>query len=219
MTYKTLLRRTTVGVAMIAALATTPLSAQESGSSGSGESQTQSPGAAQMIIPDQRVVSVGETEITGADVSEFIESFPPRLRQQPPQMLISMAVQNMVLRELLLQEAEAQNLGEDPEVQSIVEQAADVAREDAMVQVYLVRELEKRVTDEAVQQTYDQIAEQTEEELPPLEDVRLQIVQQLQQQAVQGVQQDLASGVEIVFYGPDGEPMEASADETSADNQ
>ncbi|WP_143042311.1 hypothetical protein [Citreimonas salinaria] len=94
--------------------------------------------------------------------------------------------------------------------------------EDEGPQVYLVRELENRVTDEAVQQTYDQIdqiAEQTEEELPPLEDVRLQIVQQLQQQAVQGHQQDLASDVEIVFYGPDGEPVEASADETSSDDQ
>lgn len=218
MTSKSLLRRTTVGIAMIAALATTPLAAQESGSSGSGESQTQS-GAVQLINPDQLVAPVGETEIIGADVSEFIDSLPPRMRQQPPQMLISMAVQKMVLRELLLQEADTQNLGEDPEVQSIVEQAGDVAREDAMVQVYLMRELETRVTDEAVQQTYDQIAEQTEEELPPLEDVRLQIEQQLQQQAVQGVQQDLAGDVEIVFYGPDGEPMEAGTDEMSSDSQ
>ncbi|MEI4263639.1 hypothetical protein [Roseovarius sp. D0-M9] len=218
MTSKTLLHRTTVGIAMIATLATTPLAAQESGSSGSSESQTQAD-ATQLINPDQRIASVGETEIIGSDVSEFIDSLPPRMRQQPPQVLISMAVQQTVLRELLLQEAEAQNLGEDPEVQSIVEQSADVAREDAMVQVYLVRELENRVTDEAVQQTYDEIAEQTEEELPPLEDIRLQIEQQLQQQAVQGVQQDLAADVEIVFYGPDGEPMEAGSDEMSSDNQ
>ncbi|MDG4647919.1 hypothetical protein P6F26_05640 [Roseibacterium sp. SDUM158017] len=211
MTSKVLLRRTTVGIAMIAALATTPLTAQESGSSGSGESQTQS-SVSQLISPDQLVASVGEAEISGADVTEFIESLPPGMRQQPPQMLISMAVQQIVLRELLLQEAEAQNLGEDPEVELIVEQAADVAREDALVQVYLVREIEARVTDEAVQQTYDQIAEQTEEELPPLEDVRLQIEQQLQQQAVRGIQQDLAADVEIVFYGPDGEPMEAGTD-------
>lgn len=211
MTTQTLLRRTTVGIAMIAALATSPLAAQESESSGSAESQAQSD-ASQLINPEQLVASVGETEITGADVSEFIDSLPPQMRQQPPQIVISMAVQQMVLRELLLQEAEAQNLGDDPEVQSIVEQAAEMALEDAMVQVYLVRELETRVTDEAVQETYDQIAEQTEEKLPPLEDVRLQIKQQLQQQAVQGVQQDLAADVEIVFYGPDGEPMEAGTD-------
>ena len=83
MTTKTLLRRTTVGIAMIAALATTPLAAQESGSSGSAESQTQSD-ASQLINPEQLVASVGETEITGADVSEFIDSLPPQMRQQPP---------------------------------------------------------------------------------------------------------------------------------------
>lgn len=218
MTSKALLRRTTVTIATIASLAATPLVAQEGGSSGSSEGQTQSD-ATQMIDPDQLVASVGETEIVGSDVSEFIDSLPPRMRQQPPQMLISMAVQQVVLRELMLQDAKAQNLDEDPEVQSIVEQSSDVAREDAMVQVYLARELETRVTDEKVQQTYDQVAEQTEEELPPVEDVRLQIKQQLQQQAVQGVQQDLAADVEIVFYGPDGEPMEAGTDEMPSDTQ
>ncbi|MBS1302011.1 hypothetical protein [Loktanella sp. SALINAS62] len=196
---------------MIAALATTPLTAQESETTAPSESQSQ-PSASQMISPDQLVASVGETEIIGSDVSEFIESLPPGMREQPPEMLISMAVQQIVLRELLLQEAEAQNLGEDPEVESIVAQSDDMTRDDAMVQVYLTREIEDSVTDEAVQQTYDQIAEQTEEDLPPLEDVRLQIEQQLQQQTVEGLRQDLAANVEIVFYGPDGEPMVAGSD-------
>ncbi len=234
MIFETHMRRTTASIALIAALAASPVAAQDNSATASSESQNQS-GVTQSMNSDQPVASVGDTEITGADLVAFIDSLPPRMREQPPQMVVSMALQQVVLRELLLQEAEAQNLGEDTQVQTMVDEAANVAREDAMVQVYLQRELASRVTDEAVQQAYDQVAEQSEQELPPLEQVRPQIEQQLQQQAVQSLRQELAADVEVVIYGPDGEPMPgdsqsgeanpgdagsaSGSDETSSDSQ
>ena len=211
MTFETNLRRGTTVLALTTALAATPLTAQETASGDNGNDDSDASEPADTTNADQRVASVGDTDITGADVTAFIETLPPRMRQQPPQMLTSVALQQLVLRELLLQEAMAEDLGEDPEVITLVEEAADIAREDAMVQVYLQRELEARVTDEAVQQTYDRLVEQSDQELPPLEQVRAQIERQLQQQAVQAVQQDLAADVDVIVYGPDGEPMQSDA--------
>jgi hypothetical protein len=164
--------------------------------------------------PDTLIVTVGEERITGADVVATIDTLPPQLRQQPPALLIPMAVDSLVTRELILQEARAQNLAEDPEVRSLADASAEIAEEDAMVQVYLQRELESRVTDEAVQGAYDALAQSVQAQgaqtqLPPLEQVRPQIERQLQQQALQGLRSELASDVAVVFYGPDGQPMQA----------
>lgn len=160
---------------------------------------------------DTLVATVGEGRITGGDVMAMIGALPPQLRQQPPEMLVPMAVDSLVLRELIVQEARAQNLAEDPEVQALVETAGQAAQEDAMVQVYLQRELGSRVTDEAVQQAYDAVAQTAQGQLPPLEQVRPQIEQQLQQQALQGLRAELEGDVVVVFYGPDGRPMQAGA--------
>lgn len=215
MTFETTLCRCTAVLALTTTIAATPLAAQET-ASGNNDAATSE--ATDTTSADQRVASVGETDITGADVTAFIETLPPRIREQPPQMITSIALQQLVLRELLLQEAMAENLGEDPEVVTLVEEAADVAREDAMVQVYLQRELDARVTDEAVQQTYDRLVEQSDQELPPLEQVRPQIERQLQQQAVRAVQKDIAADVDVIVYGPDGAPMQSdqSTEDSSA---
>lgn len=160
---------------------------------------------------DTLIATVGEERITGADVVATISALPPQLRQQPPEMLVPMAVDSLVLRELILGEARAQNLAEDPEVRTLADASAQVAEEDAMVQVYLQRELESRVTDQAVQQTYDALVQSVPEQqgqLPPLEQVRPQIEQQLRQQALQGLRSELQGDVVVVLYGPDGQPMQ-----------
>ncbi len=163
--------------------------------------------------PDQLIATVDGSEITAADVQAAINALPPQMRQRmPDDMLASMAVDQLVLRQLILDEAESQNLSDDPEVQELIEQNERANEEDAILQVYVQRELEGAVTDEAVQETYDEVAAQSEQEVPPLEEVRPQIEQQLRQQRLAEVRDNLMQDVEIVYYGPDGEPMEASTE-------
>ena len=158
------------------------------------------------------IVTVGDTEILGSDVSTAISLLPPQLRQQPPEMLVPMAVNQLISRELILRAAMAESLNEDPEVVALVTEAQNASEEDAMVQVWLQRKLDESVTDQSVQQMYDEIKANTDQEIPPLEDVRVQIEQQLRQDAFNTLQEDLRSDVEIVFYGPDRKPQTASSD-------
>ena len=167
-------------------------------------------GAAQA---DPLIVTVGDTKITASDIEAALMAFPPQIRQtQPPEMLIPMAVEQLILRELVLQAAMSDNLAEDEDVQRILEEDDQRTEEDAMVQVYVEREMEGVVTEEAVQQAYDAVAENSETEVPPLDAVRPQIERQLQQQRMTEMGERLGQSVEIVFYGPDGQPQQAESD-------
>ncbi|MDT0681050.1 hypothetical protein RM543_00005 [Roseicyclus sp. F158] len=169
-----------------------------------------SPTEAMGMSDDQPVATVGNTEITGGDLARFIEGLPAEMQEQPPELLMSMSAQQLILRELLLQKADAENLSDDAEVQSLTDGSGAMDGENAMIRVYLDREMETRVTDEAVQALYDEAAAQAGEgeELPPLADVRPQIEQQLQREAIQSIQAELAAETEVTIYGPDGEPIE-----------
>ncbi len=203
---------TSNGEEMDSAQSETGSSDMQSGSdASSGDSQSAEGGAEGSMDGDRLIATVDGTEITAADVQTAIEGLPAQVRQQmPPEQLASMAVDQLVLRQLILDEAEADNLSEDPEVQELIEQNQRANEEDAILQVYVERQLEGAVTDEEVQQTYDQISSQSEQEVPPLEAVRPQIEQQLRQQRLGEVRDELMQDVEITYYGPDGEPMEAS---------
>lgn len=184
---------------------TTQGQTQQQAASGAnqGQAQTQD-GQAQ---PDALIVTVGDARIMTSDVMEAIQALPPQLRNRPPQMLVPSAVDQLVLRELILRQAMAENLAEDPEVVALVEQAGQSAQQEAMVQVWFQRALQEAVTDQAVQQLYGQLQQNAETELPPLEDLRPQIEQQLQRQAVEDIRTGLEDDVRVVFYGPDGQPL------------
>lgn len=224
---RTFLRTSVTGVALAAVLGMTPVAAQQSTQGGgSGEpgqqgsaQQAQQGGTEQAMSPDTVIATVGGSDIVGADLIAFLETLPPQMRQQPPQMLLSMGVEQLVLRELFLQEAQSQNLSQDPRVTAIVEEAGQTVQEDAMVEVYLQDQLDSRVTDEAVQQTYEQLQSQAPEgeSLPPLEEVRSQIEQQLRQQALLSIREDLTEGAEVIFYGAGGVPMDESASGSQSD--
>lgn len=223
-------------IAAILGTAAVPALAQDSGSSGSDQSQTESmdggatdsegsatgemgtetDGAADskagdmmQTQEDSKIAEVGGTEIMRSDVMRAIQSLPPQMQQMPPQRLVPMAIDQLVMRELILQAAQDEGLAEDPEVTQMIEDNAQAGEEDAMVQVWLKRELEGSITDDAVQTAYDEIKESSEQEVPPLEDVRPQIEQQLRRDAFSGIREELQEGVEVTYYGPDGEPMEA----------
>lgn len=191
-------------------------SAEDGETGGNGDalgSQRQGP------AEDQLVATVGDAEIRGADVLTVIGMLPEPMRAQPQEVLVPMAVDQLVFRELVLQEARAQNLDEDEEVQSMVEESGAAAEEDAMVQVWMRRELEQAVGDEQVQQVYEQLKERAGGEAPPIEQVRPQIEQHLSQQAVLDLRQSLAEGVSIVLYDPSGNPIEMSADGGQGEGQ
>jgi hypothetical protein len=161
---------------------------------------------------DMVIVRVGDTDIRGSDISGAISLLPPQLQKQPTEMLVPMAVNQLIARELILKAAMADNLAEDAEVVALVDGAQMASEQDAMVQVWLQRELAGRVTDQDVQAEYDEIKANSEQEIPPLEAVRAQIEQQLRQEAFIGLEEDLRKDVEIVYYGPDGKPQTASSD-------
>lgn len=152
------------------------------------------------------VVTVGDAEIVGADVMTVINMMPQEMQSQPSETLVPMAIEQLILRELIVAEARSEDLSEDPDVIALVEGDAQAPEEDAMVQVWLDRELSDVVTDEAVQDLYDEAAEQ--QDLPPLEEARPQIEQALIQQAIQDIRNDLEEDVEVVFYDESGEPLE-----------
>ena len=177
----------------------------QGGQSGDGQQQA---GQNQAPASDQLVATVGDAEIRGADVLTVIGMLPEPLRAQQPDMLVPIALDQLIFRELILQQAREQNLKQDPEVHSLVQQSSASAEEDALMQVWLRRELESAVSDQAVQQTYDQLSQNATSQVPPLEQIRPQIEQHLRQQAVADLRQRLAQEAEIVLYDPSGQPIQ-----------
>ena len=209
----------------IAALISLPLAsgiafaqqAQDAGQTGQSATQSQdttqqpstpSAGEAGDQQTDTVLATVGDAEIRGSDVMTIVGMLPPQLQSQPPQMLVPLALEQLILRELILEEARGQNLVDDPEVVALVQSSTQTAADDAMVQVWIDRELADVVTDEAVQQVYDQAQSQGTQNLPSLEGVRPQIEQHLRQQAMQELRTRLREGADIVLYDPTGRPIE-----------
>lgn len=167
------------------------------------------------IITDMStvVVSVGDTDITAGQVRDMLSSMPPQVQTQPMELLVPLAVEELVMRELVLQAAEAEGLADSPEVQEMANGgASEEALENAMITTYVGERMQDVATDEAVQAAYDEAAANTTEEIPPLDDVRPQIEQQLQQRRLIEIRDELKSEFDVVYYGPDGEPREDGAD-------
>ena len=166
--------------------------------------------------PDTVVATVGESEIRSSDVMTVIGMLPPQLQSQPVQMLVPMALEQLILRELILEEARGLDLANDPDVVALVEDAGQSAQDDAMVQVWLDREFANAVTDQAVQQVYDEAQAKAEQELPAVEQLRPEIEQYLRQQKMQEIQARLRQGAEVVFYDPSGQPVQQQGDAQQA---
>ncbi len=136
-----------------------------------------------------------------------ISMLPPQLQQQPPEMLVPIALDQLVMRELILQEAKDAGLENDPAVSSLSADASQSARENAMVQAWLDQRLGQAVTDQKVKQTYDAVKQQLGDQAPPMDELRPQIEQELRQQAFLDLSRDLQADADITLYGPDGQPV------------
>lgn len=200
----------------VAALLALPLSAGVAFAQQSdGAGQVRQPAdQAQGQEGDALLATVGDAEIRGSDVMTLIGTLPQQMQAQPAQMLVPAALEHLILRELVLEEARSENLAEDPEVIALVEGAASGAEEDAMVQVWIERELAGAVTDAEVERIYGTLQPQGNQAVPPMSELRPQIEQQLRQQAMQAIGNMLRQDATVVFYDPSGQPIQQ--DETQA---
>ena len=152
--------------------------------------------------PDAVVVTVGDAEIFGSDVMRAIGALPQPMREQPAELLLPMALQQLVLRELILERARSEKLADDPDFAEMAEQANAQAEENALVQFWLEREMADATSDAAVNTAYEQITRNSQGDVPPLEMARPQIEQELQRRAMTRIRADLqAQGPEITFAG------------------
>lgn len=212
-----LLRSTALTAAFGVSLSAGPALAQESQSQPQAQQGTSS---SQQAQDNRKVATVNGNEIVADDVRQFVDTLPDQLRRsQPPEMILSTAVQQLVMRELILEQARNANLSEDQRVKDLVAQTTQDAQDDAMVQVWLEQKFAEDITDEAVQGAYDALRATSAQELPPLEQVRPQIEQQLRQQAYADLRGELQQGADIVFYDATGNPMDeqSGANESSSD--
>lgn len=188
---------------------------QQSGQTDQAQTQDESTGEQQAVTgtgqeEDAVVARVGDTDIMRSEVLSVIGTLPPNMQEQPAETLIPLAVEQLVLRELILQEAREAGLENDPDVALLTgdPDAPEEARENAMVQVWLDRELEGSVTDQAVQDTYGQVQSELGDQAPPLEQIRPQIEQEVRRQAFAEISDELHSDADVTLFGPDGEPIE-----------
>ena len=177
----------------------------------SGEAVPGSQQPGETMAGDSIVARVGDKEIMQSDVVGVIEALPPEIKEQPPETLVPLAVEQLILRELLLEKAKQEGLESDPEVEALMAGAGaegEDARENAMVQIWLDRELEGAVTDQAVEQTYKDVQDQFGEDVPPMADIRPQLEEEVRRQAFLDLSVELQEEGDVTLYGPDGEPVQ-----------
>jgi len=217
------------GVAAIALTLGAPALAQNTGANeeqatGTGQQMQQSGAAADSAAggvtapagQNLLIVTVGGAEIREADVMAALQSLPPQARQQPPQVLVPAVVNQLILRELVLEEARDEGLEEDPEVTALAGGVGggDEALEQALVQIWFQRELDDRVGEDDIAAAYEDMQEANPDMQQPLADVRPQIETMLQREAAAAVGAELREDAEITFYDEAGNPVEQTQEES-----
>jgi peptidyl-prolyl cis-trans isomerase C len=113
---------------------------------------------------DVVVGRVNGVEIRRSEVMAVIETLPDQYRQLPGNYLFELVLTQIIDRKLMVAAAETAKLDDDPEVK----QRLAMAREQALQEVWLSREIEKSVTEDKLRERYNKmIAEQ-----PPEEEIR-----------------------------------------------
>lgn len=113
---------------------------------------------------DPVVATVNGDPIYQSEVIAAIETLPPQVRQLPQQMLLPAVADQIATGRLIAEQARAQGLNDDPEVEARLQQA----RTNILQEVWLDRQVQERLTDERIDAAYDAWLEQN----PPQEQVR-----------------------------------------------
>ncbi|HUF56033.1 MAG TPA: hypothetical protein VMM55_05665 [Thermohalobaculum sp.] len=197
-----------VGAPPVLAQSEAETQSQDQMQSGSGSEamQSQATGDGQEQS-DGLVATVGDTEIRQSDVLVAIEGLPQGVQQTPPQMLLPAVVDQLIMRRLIVEEARAEGLESDSEVQELAEADSDSAMEQALVEVWLKRELEERVTEPDVDKAVEEL-QATNPDVGDAPTIVPQVRQALQVQAMTDISDELRQDAEITFYGPDGQPVD-----------
>ncbi len=107
---------------------------------------------------------VNGAEIRRSEVTAVMESLPEQYRQLPGNYLFDLVLSQIIDRKLMAAAAETAKLGDDPEVR----RRLAMAREQALQEAWLGKEIEKGVTEEKLRDRYKKmVAEQ-----PAAEEVR-----------------------------------------------
>ena len=101
---------------------------------------------------DPVVAKVGDTEIHASDVKEASAGLPEQLRGMPPQMVYPMLLDQLIDRRALVIEAQKEKLQDDPAVEKQISRARDTALQNAL----LSRDIAPTLTEQAIKARYDQ---------------------------------------------------------------
>ncbi len=105
-----------------------------------------------VIEPGNPVVAkVDGQDITRLDVFSFIQTLPPNTRQMPVEQLFPLAVDQVVNAQIINEKVKGVNLDSDP----LVKEQLAAAKANIVRNVFMQKEVEKKVTDERLQQVYE----------------------------------------------------------------
>jgi peptidyl-prolyl cis-trans isomerase C len=99
------------------------------------------------------VAVVNGEEVRRSDVEAVARSLPEQMRQAPLEQIYPMLLDRVIDFKLLADEAESQNLGDDPEVQPALELARESVLRDAMLR----RKIEEGSTEDALKARYEDL--------------------------------------------------------------
>ena len=101
--------------------------------------------------PDTVIAKVGPDSIHYSDLQDAMQTLPEQLRAMPPAMLYPMLLDQLVDRDVIVLQAKKDKLQDDPKVQQAIQQATNMALQNAL----LTREIQPSLTPEAIQARYD----------------------------------------------------------------
>lgn len=203
-----------VGIAtLLACGALTPAAAQEAATETPAESDAAAPAGAEPeeAAADPLIARVNGTDIRESDVRSMISKLPQQIQQLPPQTVVAIAVEQLVNQELLLQEAQAQDTGQDPEVQALVAEMVEDLTEQAVLQVWMTRHLEGELTEELLQEEFARYQQENPGAGESFGTLRPQLEQALRQRLLNELAASLRADAEIVFFDASGNPVEPQA--------
>ena len=143
-----------IAVAALSFAVALPAWAQSSTGSAAEPPATPAPGAAssdQASGADPVVAKVGDTKIHASDVKDASAGLPEQLRGMPPQMVYPMLLDQLIDRRALVIEAEKEKLQDNPAVEKQISRARDTALQNAL----LSRDIAPTLTEEAIKARYE----------------------------------------------------------------
>ncbi|UEM04462.1 peptidylprolyl isomerase [Skermanella rosea] len=135
---------------------------------------------------DPVVAKVNGAEIKRSEVMRTIASLPPQVQQMPVQMIFPAVIDQIINGKLVAEAGYKNNVQNDPEVAERMKRA-----EERIVQeLYLTKEVQKRITAERLQEAYNQF----KQENPPQDEVKASHILVESEDAAKAIIADLKKG-------------------------